>query len=411
MKALNPERFIMAYANRRRQRGAILILIGFALVVLVGFVGLVIDLGRMYVIKSELQSAVDACALGAAAELQGDSDQLLRAENAGITVGNRNRVNFQNAYATLAAKDIRFNTLLNGGYQLRSAISPTDAPKMRYVRCESQKDSIVMHFLRVLGFGEQSVTAIANATLGSSQTTCAVPIGLCSAALAGKNPGDWLKAGLNPGEGLTGDFMWIDFSPSGGGNKEIKEILTGPGFCGLPSVGTKVGQPGGQNGAVAAWNTRFGIYTAGYDPSSAQPDRAGFTYTTQTWPTEANAYQDLADVQRPANTPYQGDGPLPGTGLNTQGSISDSTVLQSGGNRRVVTVPMIDCSQLASGSHTATADSWACIVMLQPLEKNAGTTAYIEYQGLANEPSSPCASTGLPGATTGIGPKVPVLVK
>ena len=52
--------------RQREQRGAVMILFSLTIVVLIGFAGLAIDLGRAFVIKTELQNAMDACALSAA---------------------------------------------------------------------------------------------------------------------------------------------------------------------------------------------------------------------------------------------------------------------------------------------------------------------------------------------------------
>jgi Flp pilus assembly protein TadG len=80
----------------KRQRGAVAIMVGFSIFVLIGMLGLVLDLGRMFIIKTELQNGVDACALAAARELTGgDTDSLVRAEAAGLLVGGRNKVDFQ----------------------------------------------------------------------------------------------------------------------------------------------------------------------------------------------------------------------------------------------------------------------------------------------------------------------------
>ncbi len=57
-----------------RQRGAVLLLVTFSLVVFFGLAALVIDLGRMYIVKSQLQNAADAGALRAALRLNGTRD-------------------------------------------------------------------------------------------------------------------------------------------------------------------------------------------------------------------------------------------------------------------------------------------------------------------------------------------------
>ncbi|WP_223201935.1 pilus assembly protein TadG-related protein, partial [Streptococcus pneumoniae] len=81
---------IPAYCGARHGRGAVAVTVAFVLLVLMAFLGVVVDLGAMYVTKSELQNAADSCALAAAQELDGNTDALLRAENAGITAGARN---------------------------------------------------------------------------------------------------------------------------------------------------------------------------------------------------------------------------------------------------------------------------------------------------------------------------------
>src|SRR5512145_228143 len=88
--------------KRSRQGGGVLVLFGIALAVLIGFLGIVVDLGRLFVTKTELQTAMDACALAAAAELRPgltppDLNAVDRAVNAGKTAGTRNRVDLQAA--------------------------------------------------------------------------------------------------------------------------------------------------------------------------------------------------------------------------------------------------------------------------------------------------------------------------
>src|SRR5215207_5610799 len=80
---------------RSRQRGAVIITTALALLFLLGFMGIALDFGRLFVVKTELQTAMDSCALAAAQELDGLSGARERATNAGKTAGNLNRVNLQ----------------------------------------------------------------------------------------------------------------------------------------------------------------------------------------------------------------------------------------------------------------------------------------------------------------------------
>lgn len=64
---------------RRPQRGFVLIVTAIALTILLVLAALGIDIGRMYVIRAELQSFTDAAALSAARELDGTDSGLANA--------------------------------------------------------------------------------------------------------------------------------------------------------------------------------------------------------------------------------------------------------------------------------------------------------------------------------------------
>ena len=65
-----------------REDGFVLIVTCIALAILLGLAGLGIDIGRMYVIKSELQAFSDAAALNAALQLDGTDAGFARARHA-----------------------------------------------------------------------------------------------------------------------------------------------------------------------------------------------------------------------------------------------------------------------------------------------------------------------------------------
>src|SRR3954464_11161430 len=92
-----------------RQRGAVILTVAFATLFLLGFMGLALDFGHLFVVKTEMQTAMDSCALAAAQELEGASDAATRATNAGRTAGNLNRVNFQGGASGVAHPDVTFS--------------------------------------------------------------------------------------------------------------------------------------------------------------------------------------------------------------------------------------------------------------------------------------------------------------
>lgn len=63
-------------------RGAILVMAALILVLLIGVAALALDLGRLFVLHTEMQNAVDAAVLSAAVELDGEAGALDRAKTA-----------------------------------------------------------------------------------------------------------------------------------------------------------------------------------------------------------------------------------------------------------------------------------------------------------------------------------------
>lgn len=66
----------------QKARGAILIMAAIMMAVLIGVAALALDLGRLFVLHTEMQNAVDAAVISAASELDGKSGALDRAKTA-----------------------------------------------------------------------------------------------------------------------------------------------------------------------------------------------------------------------------------------------------------------------------------------------------------------------------------------
>lgn len=418
----------------RRQRGAVGIL--FAIVTalaLIAVMGLVIDLGGMFVARTEVQNAMDACSLAAAKELNGaNPNQLQIAENAGITVGNRNRVSYQSGNIALAADtDVTFSETLDGTYRTRTAVSAAEVSAIKFARCTWTRSGIPMMFMQVMGVGPQNVAATAVATLRSSMTNCAIPVALCDQKLtpdtcpAGMGPdaigrcrGRWYQGIADPGGAATGSYRWANLDPdASGGAKDIKNVLSGAsGGCDLPAKDAEIGNNGYKAGVTAAWNTRFGIYSAGFDSTSSPHDATGHSYyydttgtpyglppTAGTFP-DFNVFADFTS-RRGSHDPYQGDA---ASGLNTAGSV-DTTPADN--DRRMVILPVVNCDGFEVGTK-ATVVAYACMVMLHPLHLGAGSNPmWLEYRGTSTAPESTCSTTGTPGGPGATGPLVSALVR
>lgn len=421
------------HAGRDSQRGVVAIITALSLVALVGFAGLALDLSHLYVNKTELQNAADACALAASRELTCDpsagtctASYLDNAVAAGTAVAVRNSHDFQDTAISIAPGDVRFYTALapNTAYQPSGSADVNS----RFVMCIARAEDIPPWFMQVLGQGPKDVSAYAVATLRNAQTSCAIPIGLCkppaapvSSPLDGLQVGQWVTSKLT--ESATGSFDWIDFSPNdGGGASELAELLKGSGQCALPPAGT--GTPVGQQGNIAslgkAWNTRFGLYKGSDSASSAPPDRTGVSYTPTSWPStpeKFNAYAGTSAGALPnylaARAQYR---PYEGPALNGYNPIDQSGHKNFGADRRIVVVPVVDCeSWKTSNPQTVPILGYGCVLMLHPLSNDngpaSGEEVWLEYRGSATDPSSPCATSGSVGGPGSIGPLVPSLVQ
>jgi hypothetical protein len=108
---------------------------------------------------------------------------------------------------------------------------------------------------------------------------------------------------------------------------------------------------------------------------------------------------------------YQG-----GAGISLQGggwnNSTSGDLATKGADRRLVTVPVVDCTQwAASNPQQVPVLGYACVLMLHPirwLDAGGSEEVWLEFRGASNDPSSPCNTSGLAGGT--IGPMVPVLV-
>lgn len=407
---------------RKKQRGAVIVTVALVLLFLLGFMGLALDFGRLFVVKTELQTALDSCALSAAQELDGASDALTRATSAGKTAADLNKINFQGAATGIAETEVVFSDSLIGTYS-HTFMPVADA---RYAKCLHTKSGIAPWILHALSafsgngtYGaSQSVAAVAVATRAPSQSNCLVPVGVCQKSATpgwGFARGEWIEGVVNSNDDVEGGkFHWIDFSGNGGGAREVKDLLTSSGQCGLPGTATKVSKSGKTNGAVEAWNTRFGIYKGSYDADGAIPDLTGYAWYsdgTSSNPTNPGRYDDSGasgfSAKRNAFAPYQGDGTPPdATNLSVKGN-STSTDYTKGANRRVVTTAVVECPAINE------IKGFACMLMLHPLEKNAsgkaGPKMWLEFIGDAAAADSPCATAGLAGGASG--PMVPTLVQ
>ena len=431
-------------SSRRHQRGAVTIVFGLMLVVLIGFAGLALDLGRLFVIKTELQNAMDACALSAASQLRpgfNTTADLTRAVAYGRVFSNggllgpgwtadqaasiKNYVNFQSTPVNITSEHISFSATLNGGYHTVGAANVRDD---KYAQCNFPLAGLPVYFMQVLNLlplvapiaNTQTVSAMAVAK-GRGQICNVIPVGICPSPTI--HEGDWLELGDGSGGPARGWFRWVKFNGESGANV-VRDHLLNAGHCEIPTS-LVVEQSGNMDSAQKAWNTRFGIYQASFDISTAPPDKTGYAFfnhsalpvAKRNWNVPDNNLPNVPATSPPysaralpayktaetspnfwnytdsftALTAHQSTDPdiLNGKpGLATHGSSGTHNTLGLL-NRRLVVVPtMTNCSGGA-----AIGTGFACALMLNPFGKVGSNdiNGKIEYLGPIG-PDSPCGS-------------------
>ena len=418
-------------AGARTQRGGVAVIVGLSAAVLAGFMGIALDVGRLYLNKTELQTAADACALAAAAQLTCDATGgtcppsfLLNARAAGVFAAFQNTRDFQVNPVTIAPDDVKFHTALapNSSYL---AISGGALPNSKYAMCTARSGGIAPWFMAAVGAGAlQTVVASGVATRSPSKSFCnAAPLGLCTKA-GGYVVGEWITGSFTSAgnsDNTAGSFRWVDFTPNAGGANEVRDQFAGSSsVCGI-QVGNNVQEPGTQQGVKTAYNTRFGMYPNGanaYTAATAPPDHSGYAYPNKApgspviaiptgTPPVGTAYDDYRARQN-ANTPFiSNQYGVSGAAGNIAGNASTSAQHAAGADRRLVAAPLIDCA----GGNIVPIIGMACVLLLNPMSNGASGTMFVEYRGLATAPASPCSVGGGPGGPASTGPQVPTLVQ
>lgn len=110
---------------RKRQRGAVAVMVGLSAIVLFGFMGIAIDLSYLYTRKTELQNAADAAALSGAKELDQTVAGVANAVTRAIATFNQNAANNLISGFTITIANLRVGPCPN----------PNDAVPLRTPSC------------------------------------------------------------------------------------------------------------------------------------------------------------------------------------------------------------------------------------------------------------------------------------
>jgi len=364
--------------------------------------GLALDVGHATLNKTRLQNATDAAAL-AAAKILDQTHSTILATTEALTAfrANANSSGDQelaNAYANGAGT-------ISVTVQYSATLPPftPGSPNGPYVRVSASGFTRPTWFSEIAGINQMTVSATAvSGPSPTVNTACdIVPLLVCGTPGA-PNFGytmnqPWVlkqSAPGNPSQVGPGNFQLIQLG--GSGANIVRQNLAG-GYTGCASTGNNVQtQTGNQTGPTAQGiNTRLGDYTGpmGGTQSQYPPD----VLTTQ---------------QSPALGVGSGGPPYPVTGNISYGYqqyVADSSnparyqnqpMPQGPGvfNRRVLQVPVGNCTGTGNGNTTVPVIGFACFFLLQK-EIQQGISSYIigEFEG-------DCTVNGTPGPAPNSGP-------
>jgi hypothetical protein len=268
---------------------------------LLGIAALAIDVGRLYALRSEMQNAVDAAALAAAAELDAGSNARERARAAA-----RHLLQHDSRFASVAAllgdtelpdSAFTFYCLAGGKYDppfstkycsdtpdgegRYLATSDSEAHYVRIALDPALADGrfrvglVFLPALSALGVPAPSEAALnASALGGRNFYTCNVPpIAICDPFEGSgttfrdeMRPGDGIELrGSGSGQWTTGNFGFVTPPSGASGASALAGLLAsedGAG-CGAPWITT---EPGAMAGPTTnALNTRFDSYDGNFN--------------------------------------------------------------------------------------------------------------------------------------------------
>lgn len=262
------------HQSAHRQTGAVAIMTAFALIVLIAFIGLVVDLGYLYTRKTELQNAADAAALAGARELNGTAAGVTAAAAQAIALAAANSSDLDATPVAITNANIEFGPLPDGPWSsvATAQAAPGDKWFIKVDTSSIAQGTRPTWFMGVVSAGMANTNTFGMAVAG--RTVCeALPIFTCVRP-GGTPADDWgfvkgasyrlapPTAGSEIGPGNIG---WMDPVPLGApslinGTDEMREVLCrGQGYCIGPGIYTSLTQPALPE-TMDAMNTRFGIY-------------------------------------------------------------------------------------------------------------------------------------------------------
>lgn len=226
-----------------KEEGQSLVLVAIFMVVLLGFTGIAIDGGRLYLAKSQLQKAVDAGVLAGA-------DLML--EDVKTATG----------YNYVKSKDMAFQ-VAEGNYE--DGNYDVTFPASNDIIQVSGNEEVPLMIMPVLGIDKTTVSAVAQAKVGGLYKLGhgLIPIGLYLKPGQMLTYGDDWNLTETPGNGKNGNYNLLDFTTLPGVDAEEN----GPG----KGNGKDNGKDNGKGGETEISDDEKGAQGVGYYIDNGSP--------------------------------------------------------------------------------------------------------------------------------------------
>jgi hypothetical protein len=195
----------------KEEKGQSMVLIPILLIVLIGFAGLAIDGGRLYLAKSQLQKAVDAGVLAGADALLDDKEA-------------NNKTGFDYSIGRTKAQFIAESNYNNEKVVYAPDANIDSATKVSYVKL-SGTEEVTLMLMPILGIDQDIsvVSAVAKVNIGKivqADKGAVIPIGINGNHLCTnlKNGNTFFDLVYDSGSGVKGNYNYLDFTslPSAG---------------------------------------------------------------------------------------------------------------------------------------------------------------------------------------------------
>jgi Flp pilus assembly protein TadG len=270
---------------RKRQQGAVAIIVGLSLFILIGLLGLVLDLGHLYIAKTGLQNAADAAALSGAKELNGTAPGITAAVNKAITTAGQNKFDFTQP-VVIDIGDIRVGDTPTNMVAASSVTTDALAAGKTFLEVMIPSGNLRTWFMRAIPAGPENTATYGLAVAGKYEVDI-TPIAICQLPsdpditneLGYKRGVSYKVSDANPIG--PGTMYWLDPESATPGvctatntNDTLPYVCTGK-VTYTPIVGQTVNTNTGiSDPQLAALDSRLDSYPSQSkcDPATAPPD-------------------------------------------------------------------------------------------------------------------------------------------